>query len=50
MRRQLRENWGYKLLALGLALLLYLFVHGGLGLGDPARLAPPAASAGQAGN
>lgn len=31
MRRLLTENWGYKLLSLGLALLLYLFVRGDLG-------------------
>jgi hypothetical protein len=37
----LTENWGYKLLSLGLALLLYLFVRGDLG--DRPRLPPPVA-------
>jgi hypothetical protein len=40
MRRLLTENWGYKLLSLGLALLLYFFVRGDLG--DAPRLPPPA--------
>jgi hypothetical protein len=39
MRRLFAENWGYKLLSLGLAILLYLFVRGDLG--DAARLPPP---------
>ncbi len=39
----LRQNWGYKLLSLGLALLLYLFVRGDLG--DRPRLPAPVAPA-----
>ena len=35
------QNWGYKLLSLGLALLLYLFVRGDLG--DRPRLPAPVA-------
>lgn len=31
MSGRFRENWGYKLLSLGLAILLYLFVRGDLG-------------------
>ncbi|MHB8419362.1 MAG: hypothetical protein ACYDCL_14890 [Myxococcales bacterium] len=43
MRRLLLENWGYKLLSLALALLLYLFVRGDFG--ERSRATPPAAVA-----
>ncbi|HUB07738.1 MAG TPA: hypothetical protein VMB50_12080 [Myxococcales bacterium] len=45
MRRLFLENWGYKLLSLALALLLYLFVRGDLGVrhASPEPPAPPAA-------
>ncbi len=40
MRHSLTQNWGYKLLSLGLAVLLYLFVRGDLG--DKPQLPIPA--------
>jgi hypothetical protein len=41
-----RQNWGYKLLSLGLAVLLYLFVRGNLGDRPRAPPSPPTVSTG----
>ncbi len=46
MRRLLLENWGYKVLSLALAVLLYLFVRGDLGeRGSRPEARPPAEAA-----
>jgi YbbR domain-containing protein len=46
VRRLVLENWGYKLLSLALALVLYLYVRGDLG-GRAPRAEPPIVPAAQ---
>jgi YbbR domain-containing protein len=47
MPRWLTQNWGYKLLSLGLAVLLFLYTHGDLGDRPrlPSQVSPASATA-----